>query len=58
MSKVLGKVIIGILIASMATFFFTLSMVATHTATALSTTLMFISAPVMIVALILVNRDC
>lgn len=60
MSKVIGKMIVAILMLSMCAFFFTLSMVATGVNTHLSNTIMFISAPIMVVALILVNinREC
>lgn len=60
MSKVIGKMIVAILMLSMVAFFFTFSMVATGVSTPLSNTIMFISAPIMVVALILVNinREC
>lgn len=55
MSKVIGKMIVAILMLSMVAFFFTLSMVATGVNTPLSNTIMFVSAPLMVVTLILVN---
>lgn len=60
MSKVIGKMIVAILMLSMVAFFFTLSMVATGVSTPLSNTILFVSAPIMVVALILVNinREC
>ena len=55
MSKVIGKMIVAILMLSMCAFFFTLSMVATGVSTPLSNTILFVSTPIMVVALILVN---
>lgn len=55
MSKVIGKMIVAILMLSMCAFFFTLSMVATGVNTPLSNTILFVSTPIMVVALILVN---
>lgn len=55
MSKVIGNMIVAILMLSMVAFFFTLSMVATGVNTPLSNTIMFVSAPLMVVTLILVN---
>ena len=55
MSKVIGKMIVAILMLSMVAFFFTLSMVATGVNTPLSNTIMFVSAPLMVVTIILVN---
>lgn len=59
MSKVLGKMVVAILMLSMVAFFFTLSMVATGANTPLSNTIMFVSFPIMIAALVVVNvKDC
>lgn len=59
MSKVLGKMVVAILMLSMVAFFFTLSMVATGVNTPLSNTIMFVSFPIMIAALLVVNvKDC
>lgn len=59
MSKVIGKMIVAILMLSMVAFFFTVSMVATGVNTPLSNTIMFISFPIMVAALVAVNvKDC
>lgn len=56
MKKILDKVIVGLLMASMVTFFFTLSMlVSSHTATTTSNILLAVSAPVMVACIVLVN---
>lgn len=55
MNKVIGKMIVAILMLSMTAFFFTLSMVATGVNTPLSNTILFISFPVMVAAIIAVN---
>ena len=57
MRKAIHSMLIGLLMLSACTFFFTLSMIATGTATTLSNTLLFISAPVLLALLIWVNRD-
>lgn len=59
MKRVFGKMVIGLLMMSACAFFFTVSMVATGVNTPLSNTIMFVSFPVMVVTLIIVNtKDC
>ena len=58
MRKAINSMLVGLLMLACVTFFFTLSMVATGTATSLSNTLLFISAPVMVALLVWINHDC
>lgn len=56
MKRVIDNMLIGFLMLSACSFFFTLSMVATGVNTPLSNTIMFISFPIMVALIVWVNR--